>query len=739
MSIPTENPKRKRKVLIHSAPKDRISTSIQADVRSSNSNSVNVVCQDMTSSTNVSGNIPPNSVAPSSKVRNKTSRKDRRKSTPSALLNNKTLCAKERAEYQCKSNDRTQELQEHKSNRHEHRKTEIHIEFEKEINLSMESVISSVCDGSKNLTEQEPSNSRLSYISHKSSSSGRVSRISCRSNSSSSLPSSQLEMIHKKEQRRRISIQNEDVPHIRNKDTLSKPIKSTYKSTGILSVTKSGQEQLSAFHDTELERDIRKDQTKILSSKINKKRHKKYVNLSNDANKKGDVNILSRKLGGKGISKGRKHRQTSKQYNIDNTVDQIELTSKNDAKSQDQSIDDYEDITSNANSSMEQSASNSKSKLVKKAKTNVSENVTSKHKGALVTSKLKKKKQNTPKLLKAIGETMLLTPLKLGNKLAHRRLSKSRFITPIAARVKRLKRNHKEVSVTGQSIKSRAIAFNSSVSSNSLERTDTEEKACGVNVSNKLLSNKNKVSETCSSKEYPCLHTHAQESMPTTSTNIESSPIEKCKKEKVPNVPAKAQSFVHDVCASKGAKSAKKKPNNTAKVKIPKGNLLGMTTEINLHTNRPPKSSDGVVTKYLKKFKGSITQTKHHSDLPSQSTQTLSKSSKLSAKGKGIRNKSKNEDSKCKSLSADGSGNIQKHLPSLKENIRKGSIISQDESVFKLPTKPVGRRKRSTTKACKNAKLNVDDTDDDKQSSRNPSNINKSKSDERKVLRSSRR
>merc|ERR1712018_824892 len=70
----------------------------------------------------------------------------------------------------------------------------------KDLRSSMDSVIDSVCDHPQNLLEHESSNSRLSPISNKSSSCGRVSRMSCRSNSSTSLPSSQLEITHKKDQ-----------------------------------------------------------------------------------------------------------------------------------------------------------------------------------------------------------------------------------------------------------------------------------------------------------------------------------------------------------------------------------------------------------------------------------------------------------------------------------------------------------------------------------------------------------
>ena len=369
---------------------------------------------------------------------------------------------------------------------------------------------------------------------------------------------------------------------------------------------------------------------------------------------------------------------------------------------------------------------------------------------------MKKKKQSTSKLLKTVGEKMLLSPLKLGSKLAHGTFCNSPFITPAArvkiklackskltARVKRLATNHKQVGVNRKSsgsVKSRAIAFNSSVTSIAVEQPPTVEQECGGNVTKKLQSNKRKFSETCSSKGYPCLHIHTQDPMPTTSKNMDSSPIVHCTKGKVPNVPAKGQSFVHDIFASKITKSTKKKRNNSAEVKIPKRNLLKKTTEINVPTNRPQKSSDDVVTKYLKKFKGSMSPKKRHSNDLSQNIQTVSKSSKNSGKGKGLGKKSKNEDRE--SPNSDKGGNITNHLPILKEHTKKGSkVYLQDESVFKRPTKPVGGRKRTSNKACKNAKLNLDDdtSDDNKKSSKNPSNINKSKSDERKVLRSSRR
>ena len=398
MNIPPANAKRKRKSL-------QLSNTIRSHASSSNTESVNVVGQDMTSSTIVPGDTLPSSVSRSSKVRNKSSRIDRRKYAPQDLLNNTTARrAKERNEYQCKSFGQGEEPQEDISNGYERRKAESQDKPEKEANSSIESVISSVCessdkldkdkklrsskervirtvcDGSNKASEQEPSGSTLSYISQKSSSSGRGSRMSCRSNSSCSLPSPQLEKAHNQEQRRRISIQNEDVPHIRNKDTISKPIKP---------------------------------------------------------------------------------------------------------------------------------------------------------KVSLVTSQMKKKKQSTSKLLKTVGEKMLLSPLKLGSKLAHGTFCNSPFITPAArvkiklackskltARVKRLATNHKQVGVnrkSSASVKSRAIAFNSSVTSIAVEQPPTVEQECGGNVTKKLQSNKRKFSETCSSKGYPCLHIHTQDPMPTTS------------------------------------------------------------------------------------------------------------------------------------------------------------------------------------------------------------------------------
>ena len=103
---------------------------------------------------------------------------------------------------------------------------------DKTLRRSIESVIDSVCNISKPLTEDSdnstPTYGYPTYVCQgTSSSSGRGSRMSCRSNSSASLPSTKTN--DSKTQRRRISIQNEDVPHIVNKDTLPLKLNSTMK------------------------------------------------------------------------------------------------------------------------------------------------------------------------------------------------------------------------------------------------------------------------------------------------------------------------------------------------------------------------------------------------------------------------------------------------------------------------------------------------------------------------------
>ena len=102
--------------------------------------------------------------------------------------------------------------------KHKEYNLELKKDLETDLYSSMETMISSVSDSY--------TDSRMSNASRNSSNSldGRNSRVTIRSNSSASLPStSHTPIVHKKIQRRRISIQNvvpdvEDSPYMKNKD-----------------------------------------------------------------------------------------------------------------------------------------------------------------------------------------------------------------------------------------------------------------------------------------------------------------------------------------------------------------------------------------------------------------------------------------------------------------------------------------------------------------------------------------
>merc|ERR1712150_449833 len=87
--------------------------------------------------------------------------------------------------------------------------------------------------------------------------------------------------------------------------------------------------------------------------------------------------------------------------------------------------------------------------------------------------------------------------------------------------------------------------------------------------------------------------------------------------------------------------------------------------------SRAKNLDDDLVTKYLKKFKDSISPKKNVSNISIKTVKESSKSSPVSAKGKGIGKKTKSVKQNCVPNVDSGTEDemCEEHLPSLKINV----------------------------------------------------------------------
>ena len=590
-------------------------------------------------------------------------------------------------------------------------------EEEKEFHSSMESVISSVCSPSKFDVEDEASNSMLSYISHRSSnsSSGRVSRMSSRSISSASLPScSQHQVGPKKEQRRRISIQNEDVPHIRNKNTPPKPLKSFPTSPAI---------------QFEQQTSLEKDEADSNTASLNRERTKTTTKLEKIAKKVTSQVSLKNKIKQKKNPLGKNQKHVSKYECAKTLISESKISSCENVNSSKIDDSEYEDISSDTSFPFDNGKFNSTDHAIKMPKRKAPKSalkkerlINSQSNNMVHSKKLLGIKQKHVSIPGAGNAKKLLTPKKLKNSSIVKRLQKTPLITPIASRIKRkLKRNK---TVTTSTEKSR-----DDTNSSKANATSTVTSHCSDNLNE--LETGTLIETTASTSNTANVNTTANQP----------------KKKDTPNPPS--PSFVAAVFAAKIAKSEKIK-KKCVDAKTTKSNSLKRTTDLKSFPGRPKNPGEDMVTKCLRKIKNRISPKKQITNRP-QKIEKVSheKSADVTSKGKGIGKKSKNvlDSFKNKSDSnrrSEYETECEPPFLSQKEFSQKRSKVSSidDEEIFKRPNKPVSRRKGKAPKSSKANKSNqekVNLSTNAKGALASVTNCKTPKASERKVLRSSQR
>ena len=524
---------------------------------------------------------------------------------------------------------------------------------DKALRRSIESVIDSVCDISKPLTEDSDNSTQTygypTYVCQgTSNSSGRGSRMSCRSNSSASLPSTKTN--DSKTQRRRISIQNEDVPHIVNKDTLPMKLNSSMK----LPIKES-----SSITDEAYSRD---NHFSISSTGANKKStiyHK-------------DVKESKKTVKLKGTFKAKKKQISRKDKQKLNLAINLALTEEiNPRESQGAasfSID-------NSSIYIDAESSPTKKRNRNNSKTKLKNNETNKQ------QQRKNFKFITPSTLLKNMASKKRPGIKTPNKM---------FITPIAARVKKLNR---------KSSKSRAVSDNLS----STENNST--------VQCEQTSNEQNFQQRSNNAETVVGANGKVEIQPVTSTNKTESAISETHHNKRP-------SFVASVFAAKIAKSSSKEASKGLPTK---GKSVKTNSKAKQSAIRRQNKDDDLVTKYLKKFKDKVSPKKKvHNKL----SKTVHESQKLS--------------NSLEASEVDIENSIDhpvQTLPRIKRGSSKKRLTSsiQEDEIFKRPNKPVSPEKHKNSKK----KKNISENDTDNHSSYK--NMTNSKSGKRNSLRSSRR
>ena len=521
---------------------------------------------------------------------------------------------------------------------------------DKALRRSIESVIDSMCNISKPLTEDSDNSTQTygypTYVCQgSSSSSGRGSRMSCRSNSSASLPSTKTN--DSNTQRRRISIQNEDVPHIVNKDTLSKmklPIKESisitdeaYSRDNHSNINSTDAKQKSAIHH----KDVKKSR-KTVKLKGTFKAKKKQISRKDKQKLNLAINLALRE------ETNTRESQGATSCSIDDGLISIDTESS---------------------STKKKNRNNSKSKL-KNKETN---------------------KQQQKKNFKFITPSTLLKNMASKKKPGIRTPNKM-FITPIAARVKKLNR---------KSSKPRAVSDDLSLTENN------------SNVQCEQTSNeKNFLERGNNAETIEEIAKEKVEIQPATSTNKTESAISETHQNKRP-------SFVTSVFAAKIAKSSSKKASKNLPTK---GKSIKTNSKAKQFAIGRQNKDDDLVTKYLKKFKAKVSPKKN---LHNKLLKTVHESQKLSLNG-------------LKASEADNENSLDppaQTLPKLKKSSSKKRLASsiQEDEIFKRPNKPVSPEKQKNPKK----KKNTSDNDTDNHSSLD--NMTNSKSGKRNSLRSSRR
>ena len=520
---------------------------------------------------------------------------------------------------------------------------------DKVLRRSIESVIDSMCSSSNSMVEKS-NNSCQSNVSHQSSSaSGKGSRTSSRSNSSASLPSAKN--IVNKTQRRRISIQNEDVPYIKNKDAL--PLKRNAVSN--LPIKEP------SFHTSE-------GSSCPSMCKLNSANNK-IANQRKD-NIKETMKTIKHKA--KFKTKAKKITKKEKQ--------KFQLAI-NDALSLDTNTKDLEN---------EKEDSYDKSSIS----------------NDLYLAPNKRKNQNISKTLLKSKDTEnqkqkinlnFVAPAALLKKLGAKKTDKTEtfgksFITPIAARVKRLNRNIKNKKTV---TKDNAISPEQSLEQKrSIETEDHNE-----------LNN------------YKHVEIDEQQCYAGTSSNSGIDHISEKPR-------SKSQSFVTAVFAAKKANSKKSKIS-----KNPSSKSLIVKKSNSKQSPDQARNKDDVVTKYLKKFKDTISPKKNVNQLL-KSVKETQNSSPVTSKGKKMgRSKS------AVYFTEKKPDTPNQQLPKINKNSsKKGSSTSseEDDEVFKRPEQPVSQEKEAKSKKSKSSSKEEDNQNSFR-------NITNSKPGKRSSLRSSRR
>lgn len=640
---------------------------------------------------------------------------------------------------------------------------------EKEARSSIESVIKSQCDLPIALTEADPSNSRLSYISHRSSnpSSGRASRISCRSTSSASLPSSysQIQPFHKKEQRRRISIQNEDVPHIRNKDALSRQEKRAPKQVVTQTAPLIHQLNLHVSSDDtlELEDNVKSDRTNIRRlSSLSSQKPSTSSTSANAARKVGKVSVEgSSRNGGSRIEKKGKRKlkgNTIKNTTPPDSVNSLSIYGCNETKylkqirpkqsqtkatvnsispGEEDEEKEYEDINSDTDPEFAYSSAKFKEKPVKTTNTKGRTENKSKIKPQTKSVKTKVANKRTLNLPLATKAKKLFTPRKPYKPFKDIKTPKTPFITPIAARIRsKIRRKRKEkdgngkksLDVVNSSTLSLTPATSSVLNSHTFEQTNnvhilihpTEEKSNGRKSHSKKTTfasevlqkgvSKRKLFKSVDTTQNITAANPPIQPMPSKSSPITMKTTATAAKKNKRVTPASPSLAVAAVFASKIAKSTKKaeKKEQLKGIKHTKKSIFKKNTRVKVNPTPNSSADRDVVTKYLKKFKEHISPKKQNSLRLIQNVPVSSnKPPMISGKGKGAGKKS------IKVLQNSENDDIEyfnevedkpENLARMKKaKAKKGSKIffEDDEVIFKKPTKPVSPYKKKILRTSK--------------------------------------
>ena len=331
---------------------------------------------------------------------------------------------------------------------------------------------------------------------------------------------------------------------------------------------------------------------------------------------------------------------------------------------------------------------------------------------------LKGNRSNLRANMKLVSPKTLLRQIAPRKKSAEKEANKSQLITPIAARVKRIKRkieNLQPKKSDASLAESPNIPFKEPSNLSNLRKTLEIETDVHIGPTINL------------SRENTEGSSKGMQMKSRTSKDI-------AEETSLADPRGKNPSFVTAVFAAKKAKSSKNKTSihSSPKPTTSKQNLKSK------QASRAKNLDDDLVTKYLKKFKDSISPKKNASNISIKTVKESSKSSPVSAKGKGIGKKTKSVKQKCEPNVDSGTEDemCEEHLPSLKKNSSKRSLktgVLEDDQIFKRPNKPVGQKKEKSKKS-KNS-VTKDEVDSKNKLKNKPN----SKSSKRSTLRSSRR